>query len=739
MTPGRKDPPGRDSMLDLPLRDGQRQADLGYKPDALRTRRVTPAGKRPPAPPPRRRRGRRSWLLVLVVLLLLALLGAWLLWPKPPTPEFSQSPFVLEKVRVGGEGEPEALTITNIGERPMPVVEVRLIETSNDEFRVAGESCAGTTLAPQQSCVVQVRFSPAAMGERSAVLELEAEMPRSPAQLRIHATGIAPLMRLMPSTIQFGPHDVGQLAPAQQVAVVNDGTAPMTIHRVVLSGVAEADFRLTANECSKSTLEPGQSCGLSVAFAARAAGAREAEIAVDSDAIEPQPVVQLTGEGIWTGAAFEVQPGAVDFGSHLVGTPRRRARLQVVNRRSGTLGNLRLRLEDAVESFGLASNGCQGATLAPGGSCAVELWFAAPQEGAYRGLLEITQADAGTLGVDLAGRGVAPRWVLAEASIDFGRVRVGQKSTSRAFALRNEGTAGAKITELEVEGADSEAFRLSSDRCSGRDVGPKEGCSVDLGFRPRREGEHRARLHVKTEAGSDPPRIDLQAVAVASRLRLDRELLSFGEVHRTTQRRVQLVLANPGTAALRLARLSVSGENASDFELVGGSCRGLEVVPAGGNCGLVVAFTPSREGRETGRLVIDHDGLSGPSGLPMAGIGLPPPIPEIFLETEVVDFGPQPVGSRTSIQTVRLRAGGTGNLELRDFSVEGEHAADFFIVPATCDAAPVLQPGSDCTIGVRFLPSAVGRRSARLVIRHNAGSGISSIPLTGEGLGAPSG
>lgn len=103
----------------------------------------------------------------------------------------------------------------------------------------------------------------------------------------------------------------------------------------------------------------------------------------------------------------------------------------------------------------------------------------------------------------------------------------------------------------------------------------------------------------------------------------------------------------------------------------------------------------------------------------------------------MLEFGPQPIGNRSSIQTINLRAGGTGNLVLREFTLEGADAADFHIVPATCHAGPSLQPGTTCAVGLRFIPSMPGPRSARLVVRHNAGSGVDTVQLQGEGLGSP--
>jgi hypothetical protein len=231
--------------------------------------------------------------------------------------------------------------------------------------------------------------------------------------------------------------------------------------------------------------------------------------------------------------------------------------------------------------------------------------------------------------------------------------------------------------------------------------------------------------------------VALVARAVAPRLRLDREALDFGRIHRTTVGQANLVVSNTGTASLTLGAPSLGGGGAEEFRLLGGSCaRGAVLLP-GESCSLQIGFQPSLEGRHAARLELEHDGLSGPRELPLAGVGLPPPVPELLLSIDELDFGPQAVGERSPIFTVTVRSGGTGRLEFRGFDLEGVHASDFQIVPATCHDVPYLVPGSECALGIRFTPSAAGERRARLVIRHNAGTGASTVELRGDGLGGP--
>lgn len=727
----------RDNMLDLPLRPaGPPTPQLPVEESKGKPR--APQGA---APGPRRRYRRRKrpsglqWAVIAALVAAGLIVGYLVFWPEPPRAGFSPDPFQPGKVRVGAAAEPDSLTITNLGERPMPVDFVTLSGAHAEEFAVAQETCGARSLEPQESCSVGLRFSPTAMGLREAAIEVHGQWRDSPARLAFSGEGIAPLLAVTPATVTFDALDVGATSPAADLVLSNEGTAPLQVTRVTLGGAADRDFRLTLNRCSKVTLSPGETCDLSVTFAPRAAGKRTAELAFGSDALEPVPTLPLAGEGIWRGAAFAVDPDSVTFGDQLVGGKASKRRIQVTNRQSSTLRGLRVALTDAAGGLSLGSRDCTARALAPGESCAIEIQFEPVAEGPVRALLQIGQPEVGTLGVEVVGRGVAPRWVTSVGSLDFAAIRVEGKAEPRRLELRNEGSAAARVSKTEFLGQDGLAFGLVDDRCTGKEIVPSSSCTLAISFAPKREGEHRSEISLHLTAGASPQRVELSGTAIAPRLGLNREIVDFGRIHRTMLERVELTISNLGTAPLAVVSLAVGDNPTGDFRLLEGSCLPTTTLSPGNRCTLVIGFEPTIEGRFTARLQIDHDGISGPRELPLAGVGLPPPVPELILAVSELDFGPQPVGERSTIQTVTIRAGGTGRLQFEGFSLEGPNASDFRIVPATCQAVPFLLPGTTCGVGVRFIPSAAGGRRARLLIRHNAGLGVSGVELSGDGLG----
>ncbi|BCS53119.1 choice-of-anchor D domain-containing protein [Geobacter sp. SVR] len=97
-------------------------------------------------------------------------------------------------------------------------------------------------------------------------------------------------------------------------------------------------------------------------------------------------------------------------------------------------------------------------------------------------------------------------------------------------------------------------------------------------------------------------------------------------------------------------------------------------------------------------------------------------------------FAAQLVGTSSPAQAVTLSDNGlpgTQSLVIRSITITGTNAGDFAQNNA-CDAS--LAPGTNCAINVTFTPTAVGNRSASLVIASNDPARPTvTVPLTGTG------
>jgi hypothetical protein len=217
---------------------------------------------------------------------------------------------------------------------------------------------------------------------------------------------------------------------------------------------------------------------------------------------------------------------------------------------------------------------------------------------------------------------------------------------------------------------------------------------------------------------------------VAPRLALSETLLDFGQVVQYGTNERSLEVRNGGSAPLTLQDIEVSGGGGA-YGVARNGCG--ERVAAGAECSVGLRFSPSRLGGVEGSLVISHDADGSPARVRLLGTATALPAPAATVEPAEVRFGALAVGERSEILTVRLRSTGTARLSLGGYEIVGEHAAEFRVVPASCEGLGSLLPDSDCSIGVRFRPEAAGRRRARLVIRHGAG-GPAQVELVGEGF-----
>jgi hypothetical protein len=103
----------------------------------------------------------------------------------------------------------------------------------------------------------------------------------------------------MAAHLGFSDTAVGAQSGAATVTLSNVGNAPVNVSGVTTSNSAE--FPISANGCSGSTVQPGSACQFRVAFAPSTAGARSATITVTSNGTGSPQSISATGTGTVTG------------------------------------------------------------------------------------------------------------------------------------------------------------------------------------------------------------------------------------------------------------------------------------------------------------------------------------------------------------------------------------------------------------------------------------------------------
>jgi hypothetical protein len=121
----------------------------------------------------------------------------------------------------------------------------------------------------------------------------------------------SPWLLTSPDAVSFGSVAASTSAADRAVTIVNDGVPPLAISRVSVGGARASDFRLTSDACTGRQLATGASCAVAVAAVPAAAGARTAELSIESNSGQGAKTVALSVDGVGAGGGSSTL-GAAD-------------------------------------------------------------------------------------------------------------------------------------------------------------------------------------------------------------------------------------------------------------------------------------------------------------------------------------------------------------------------------------------------------------------------------------------
>jgi len=209
---------------------------------------------------------------------------------------------------------------------------------------------------------------------------------------------------LTPTSLDFGEIALTSSALPEVVTLRNVGSAPLSITSIEAS---PTDFRIQTNTCG-SGLAGGGSCTFSVYFSPSASGLISGTITITDNAADSPHVVTLTGTGVYSGVQLSVP--SLDFGNQDVGSTSAPPQ-QITLTNSGALLNITSVVLTGANAadFAISADTCTGASLAPSGSCTIDVTFTPTAGGVRTGTLTIyDNAPFSPRMVILTGTGIPP-------------------------------------------------------------------------------------------------------------------------------------------------------------------------------------------------------------------------------------------------------------------------------------------------------------------------------------------
>ena len=192
-----------------------------------------------------------------------------------------------------------------------------------------------------------------------------------------------------------------------------------------------------------------------------------------------------------------------------------------------------------------------------------------------------------------------------------------------------------------------------------------------------------------------------------------------------------LTVNNNGLANLTVTSAALAGTDPGDFTATN-NCTAT-VIP-GNTCTISVGFKPTASGARSATLAIASNG--GNQTVTLSGTGSGSPTVSLNVPVGGLTYPDTTVGATpsaaTNMPTVTLTNTGAGALNISAITVSNDFVRD--LAGTSCLPNTAIAAGQNCTLVVKFRPTAAGARSGSLTITHNAAGSPSTIVLKGNGL-----
>jgi hypothetical protein len=312
---------------------------------------------------------------------------------------------------------------------------------------------------------------------------------------------------------------------------------------------------------------------------------------------------------------------------------------------------------------------------------------------------------------------------LVVSPVAFPKTTVQTESQSQGVDVANIGGEVALTEQVNIEGADNAAFKVTNNGCGK--IFPGEHCTVWVSFVPNEVGVKQAFLAI-TFGNAPTATLALEATAVPALLEFVPASYDFGIVRTNESRSTGLQIVNSGEGIAQIGSLGIGGPDSNYFWTGNSTCWSHPLAP-GESCFAEANFNP-REPRE---YEAEYQASANGSNFSAALTGTGG---SAMLEPDAnpVELGQATVGSHGDVRTILLT--NNGNIAGGYFIavVAGGDSASFQLLDENCTGEPVA-PAATCTARVRFTPQSAGPKQARLALFGDSEGGT-MVFLSGEGL-----
>ncbi len=388
----------------------------------------------------------------------------------------------------GNSAGPQTATFLNYEKGPLDITSI----SWDHAGPFAQTNDCGSTLLGGASCTFQVTFTPTGPGEFTDSILVSENQDNSPQVLQLTGgTATFPGLNPFPTSLTFGPEEVGSRSSAQAVTVSNSG-GRVTITSIAITG----DFSETDN-CVGLIAVSG-SCTISVSFNPTGAGLRTGTVTITSTGTSQLPQT-ITISGTGTMSAVTLSAASLTFSPRAVGSTSAAQLVQLTSSGQGVLS-----ITSIAASGDFAVSSTCGSTLSVSSSCAISVTFTPTMAGSRAGKVTITDDASGSPQmITLTGNGTAPAVMLSSVALQFAAQDIGLTSTAQTVTVMNSGEASLIITGITASGDFAQTNTCGTNLVAGK------SCTISITFTPTAVGSRVGAITIMDNASSSTQTVNL--------------------------------------------------------------------------------------------------------------------------------------------------------------------------------------------------------------------------------------
>ena len=350
----------------------------------------------------------------------------------PPSWNFGNQP-------IGMSSGATRFIVSNTGTATLSLNSIAL--TAGQVFSISSNTC-GATIQAKSACTVSVQFTPTASGPASDSLQISSGSPAIIQTVSLRGTGALTSVTLSPASVNFGSQTLSSTSLGT-VSVTNTGSASLTgAIAASITGPNGSDFSVSTNGCSGLTsLPPGSSCLIMVAFTPSGAGSRNGVLSLTDNASGSPQTVSLTGTG--PAPSVSLSTTALSFGNQPVGIPAQSETVTLQNSGTASLSITSIALSGPNEGDFSDNISC-GTSLGVGASCTIGVTFTPSFVGPESAALVITDdAASSPQAVSLTGAGAQ---AATTTSISAPAISYGTAANVTVTVTSGQGTVTGNVS-----------------------------------------------------------------------------------------------------------------------------------------------------------------------------------------------------------------------------------------------------------------------------------------------------